>query len=113
MVIRQAGFAFQSQFQRFSQQRCLLVRRLSARRHHPVCAGLRACRAVTKGENIVIAGGLQGRAHHQLVDAVGFQPGNVFQKARCTNAGGPYLQACRNDLAVFGDQAIGRHFAHG
>ena len=112
-VVRQLSFAFKSQFQRLGQQRRLLVSGLGARRHQLVGAWLRAGSAIAKGKNIVVTGGLQGRADHQLVDAVGFQARDVLEKPWRTNPRSPNLQTRRNHLTIFGDQAVSCDFADG
>ncbi|MCY1535484.1 hypothetical protein D9M68_708910 [compost metagenome] len=86
------------------------MRRLGARRHIAIAAVTqRAGRAVAEGEDVVVAGGLQGRAHHQLVDAVAFQSVQILQQRRCANARRPDLEAGGDLLALCRQQAIGGH----
>ncbi|MNG07300.1 hypothetical protein D3C84_905930 [compost metagenome] len=86
------------------------MRRLSTWRDVAITARLRAGRAVTEGEDVLVAGGLQGWQHLQLIDAVGFQAIDVLEEARCTNPGSPDFQAGLDLLAVGRDQAVGRDF---
>lgn len=67
----------------------------------------RAGGTIAEGENIVVHAGLQARAHHQLVDAVRFQPIELAQERRRLDAGRPYLE-CRLD-----QRAVGRPDAFG
>ncbi|MNS57363.1 hypothetical protein D3C72_902470 [compost metagenome] len=110
LVLRQC-LAFDAQFQRFGQQRSLLVSGLGTWWHIAVAARLRAGGAVTEGEDVLVTGGLQGRQHLQLIDAVGFQAIDVLEETRCANPRGPDFQAGLDFVAVGGDQAVGRHFA--
>src|SRR5574344_393057 len=65
---------------------------------------------VTHGKNIRIAGGLQGGADYQLVDAVAFQSIQLAQELRRTHTGRPHLECGRNQCAVGRDESIGSHF---
>ncbi|MNI52385.1 hypothetical protein D3C73_1071590 [compost metagenome] len=79
------------------------MRRLGTRRHVAVGARLRAGRAVAEGEDVFVTGGLQGRQHLQLVDAIGFQAINVLEEAWRTNTGGPDLEPGVDHIAVGGN----------
>ncbi|MNF57799.1 hypothetical protein D3C84_393400 [compost metagenome] len=101
-----------AQFQRLGQQRGLLVSGLGARRHVAAfAAGLRAGGAVAEGEDIVVAGGLQGRAHLQLVDPVALQAVEILEEAGCANPRGPDLEAGGDGVALGGEQGIAGHLA--
>ena len=67
--------------------------------------------AVAEGEDVVVAGGLQGRADHQLVDTVAFQAAYFVQELRCLDARRPDFQAGRDEVAVSRVEPVRRHFA--
>src|SRR5476649_1056864 len=84
------------------QMGSLLVRRLGAWRHEDVFAGLRprtGC-AVADGEDVVVAGYLQCWLHHQLVDPIRREAGDVLQEVRRLDAGCPDHEFGRQELAV-------------
>ncbi len=85
----------------------LLMRRLGARRHGRVAAEPWAGGAIAERENVVVARGLQSRAHHQLVDPVGLEPADLLQGLGRLDAGGPHDQLGVDDAAV-GELHAGR-----
>ncbi|MNR11365.1 hypothetical protein D3C85_1276620 [compost metagenome] len=85
------------------RQACHLVRGLRARRDKSAFRTCTRC-AVTDGENVRIARGLQRRLDHQLVNAVSFQPADLFHEIRRFDASRPDHQVSLNILAAFGVQ---------
>ncbi|MNZ72561.1 hypothetical protein D3C78_909420 [compost metagenome] len=83
--------------------------RLRARRHI-LAVGHRAGGAVAEHEDVLVAARLQGRQYHQLIDPVGFQAVQLAEEVGGANAGGPDLEAGRNEVAVGGAQALGGDF---
>ena len=56
--------------------------------------------------------GLQRRLHHQLVGAVGLEPGDVLQKVRRLDARRPHHQFRRQQPAVGESHPAGQHLGH-
>ena len=79
------------------------MRRLGPRRHK---AAFRtgAGGAVADGENIRIAGSLQRRLDHQLIDTVGFEAADLFHEIWRFDPGRPDHQIRFNIFAIFGVQ---------
>ncbi|OMP13623.1 hypothetical protein COLO4_01279 [Corchorus olitorius] len=103
----------------FQRSRRHLVRRLRARRHESA-ARQRAGGAVADGVNIVVQRGLQRLFDHQLINAVGLQPANLFHEVWRFNTGRPHHQIGFDEFAPFGIQTVGccagdhglRQYAH-
>ena len=70
-------------------------------------AGPGAGGAVADGEDIVVARGLQRLAHHQLVDPVGLEAGDVLEHVRRLDAGRPHHELGRNEGAAGEPHAVG------
>ena len=65
------------------------MRGLGARRHDCVAFRPRTGGAIADGKNVVVARGLQGLAHHQLIARIGLEPIEILQKGRRLHAGRP------------------------
>ena len=89
----------------------LLVRRLRARRNRgsrPAEPWARG--AIANREDVVITRRLKGRAHDELVDAVGFEAIEIAQEIRRLDAGGPHYKLGRNHLSGRELHAARHHF---
>src|SRR4029079_14404429 len=76
------------------------MRGLRTRRHGGGFAGTRTGGAVAHGKDVRIARGLQRLMHHQLIDAIDFEPIQIFQPVRRLDAGCPDHELRRNEFAV-------------
>src|SRR5258708_5461946 len=90
--------------QRLHQVRRFLVRRLRARRHRAAIPGHRG--AIADRIHVVVARGLQRRAHHELVDPVRFEPVEVLEHIVAADAGGPDGEVAAHDLSAGGTHAV-------
>jgi len=68
-------------------------------------------RAVAQNKNVVVARGLQGRTHEELVDAVALEPVQVGEKLRRLHAGRPHHELSRNEISDDELHAGRAHFA--
>ncbi len=81
--------------------------RLGAGRDRLITAGLGTRGAITQGEDVRVACGLQALVHHQLIAVVGLQAVQVAEKLRCLDTRGPDLHVRRDKPAPGGIQALG------
>ena len=82
------------------------MRRLRARRHVATCAP-RAGRTVANCKDAIVARCLQCRPYHKLIDAVGFEAGDILQEIRRLDSCSPDDQFGGNRPAVRQIHTIG------
>jgi hypothetical protein len=92
--------------------RGLLVRGLGARRHGRRVARPGTGGAVTQREDVVVARGLQGRAHDEPVELVGLEPGQPGEKIRRLDARRPDHELGRDHDAAGEPHAVCQHLGH-
>ncbi len=69
--------------------------------------------AVADRQDALVAGGLQGRAHHDLVVPAGFQPADVLQEVRRLHPRRPHLEVGCDPLARADQHGVGQDFRDG
>ncbi len=79
---------------------------LGARRDRLVVAVRLEKGAVADHEHPVVALGLQGRGHFDLVDPVECEAFQLADEIRCLDAGGPYHEVGADGFVVLGDQCV-------
>jgi hypothetical protein len=106
------SLVFQSALDLLSEVGRLLVRRLGTRRNRPFLAVRHQMGTIAHGEDVVVAGCLQGWADDELARRAHLQAIKALQYIGTAYAGRPDHELRRNEIATCEKNPVGAYLGH-